>query len=96
MSDELDLLIELCNMYDSMGTGLKFSLTQVLDGDGLDRYSDIALREMNDWLQLLVPFLNDSKEVVDLIDDIEMYLFGRENGYDQCDNNNSRKFYFYN
>lgn len=85
MSDELSLLVELCSVYDSMGAGLKFSVTQILDGDGLEKYPDIALREIADWLQLVVPFLDDPNETADLIDDIEMYLFGKyleDNGYD--------------
>ncbi len=85
MSDELNLLVELCSVYDSMGTGVIYSLTQILDGDRrLDAYPDVALREIADWLRLVVPFLDDSSEIVDLIDDIEMYLFGtylEDNGY---------------
>jgi len=76
MSDELTLLIELCSVYDNMGNGLKFRLTQVLDGDRLDNHPDIALREIANWLQLVTPFLDDPKMAIDLIDGIEMYLFG--------------------
>jgi hypothetical protein len=85
MSDELTLLVELCSVYDRMGNGLKFRLTQILDGDRLENHPDIALREIADWLQLIVPFLDDPKETIDLVDNIEMYLFGtylEDNGYD--------------
>ena len=84
MADELSLLIELCKAYDGMGNGLKTRLASVLNGDRLDNHPDIALREMGNWLQLIVPFLNEPIMVNNVVDEIEMYLFGTylgENGY---------------
>ena len=76
MAEELSLLIELCSAYDNMGKALKIRLEQVVEGDRLDNHPDTALREIGDWLTLVIPFISNPENVIDLVDDIEMYLFG--------------------
>ena len=74
--EEINLLVDACDGYISLGQGGRVRLKQIIDGDSLDNHPDILLKSISEWLQQTVVFLGEPGVAVELIDEIEMYLFG--------------------
>ena len=74
--EELNLLIDICDEYVFLGQGGRIRLTEIISGDSLDNHPDTLLKAISLWLQKVATFLDEPRVATNLVDDIEMYLFG--------------------
>ncbi len=76
--EELNQLIDACDEYITLGQGGRARLKEIIDGDPLSNHPDMLLRAISRWIQQVAVLLEDPSVAVDLVYEIEMYLFGED------------------
>lgn len=74
--EEINLFIDLCDRYILLGQGGRIRLKEIISGDDISKHPPQILKEISLWLQEVSPLLRDSRVAVNIVDDIEMFLFG--------------------